>query len=133
MGVFLPYAALILAFDSELLPEPNASNDVLSLVHGEKLAADAHKFLKLMDPVVAGRMPRPSPAAGAYFLFKFMLKNFSQRFFEGLLEPVRGQGGRGGNTPCTGHIQHSLTSRGKKHNATLGPENKRTQELLAMR
>lgn len=85
VGFFHAYAALILALDSKLLPEPNAPNDFLSLVHGENLATDAHRFLKLRDPVIdpAGRMPRPFPAAGAYFLFEFMLKNFSQRCLKG--------------------------------------------------
>lgn len=104
MGFFHPYAALILALRSELLPEPNAPNDVLSLVHGEKLAADAHRFLELRDPVVdpAGRMPRPSPAAGAYFLFEFMLKNFSQRWLRGCWSLSEVKGGVVGIRPVLG-------------------------------
>lgn len=81
--------------DLELLPELNAPNDILSLVHGEKLATDAHKFLKLRDPVVdpAGRMPCPFPAAGAYFLFEFMFKNFSRRCLRGCwsLSEIKGR------------------------------------------
>lgn len=74
------------------------------LVYGEKLATDAHKFLELRDPVVdpAKRMPCPSPAAGAYFRFEFMLKNFSQRCLRGSWRLSEVKGGVGGIRPVPG-------------------------------